>query len=76
MATMVNGGREDTALDTTVEITPPNPLQVMACTVWDTVWSKAFAVGALVGGALMYAGIRAAQAYLSEDGAQESDRPF
>ncbi len=76
MATMINGGREDTHTDAQVNVEQPSTLQVVTRTIWDTICSTTFALGAAVGATLMYAGIRVAQAYLSEDGAQETDRPF
>jgi hypothetical protein len=76
MATLINGDREDTHPSTPVTLEPPGTLQVVARTIWDTVCSTTFVIGAVVGAALMYAGSRAAQAYLSEDGTQETDRPF
>jgi hypothetical protein len=76
MATIPNSGREDAYTNTPVAVEQPSTLQVVTYTIWDTVCSKTFAIGAMVGAALMYAGIRVAQAYLSEDGGQETDRPF
>jgi len=76
MATIPNSGREDTSPTTPVNAEPPSPLQLVTSTLWDTVCSKPFALGALVGAALLYAGSRVAQAYLSEAGGQDSDRPF
>lgn len=76
MATITNSGRENVYPNTPVAVEQPSTLEVVTWAVWDTVWSKTFAIGAMVGAALMYAGIRVAQAYLSEDGGQETDRPF
>ena len=76
MATMINGGREDAHTDAQASGEQPSTLQVVTYTVWATVCSKAFALGAMVGATLMYAGIRAAQAYLSEDAGQGTDQPF
>ena len=76
MATIPNSGREDAYPNTPVNVEQPSTLQVVTYTIWDTVCSKTFAIGALVGAALMYTGIRVAQAYLSEDGDQDPDRPF
>jgi hypothetical protein len=76
MATITNSGREDDYSTTPVAVEQPSTLQVVTYTVWATVYSKAFAIGAMVGATLMYAGIRVAQAYLSEDGAQETDQQF
>lgn len=76
MATITNSGREDTHTNTPVAVEPPSTLQIVTYTIWDTVCSKTFAIGAMVGATLMYAGIRVAQAYLSEGGGQETDRPF
>jgi hypothetical protein len=76
MATLINGDREDVHANTPANVEQPSTLQVVTYTIWDTVCSKTFAIGAMVGAALMYAGIRVAQAYLSEDGGQETDRPF
>jgi len=76
MATSTNSGREDTSPTTPVNAEQPSTLQIVTSTLWDTVCSKPFAIGAMVGAALLYTGSRVAQAYLSEDGGQETDRPF
>jgi len=74
MATMINGNQDDTQTTAPVSGAQPSTLQIVTWAVWETVWSKTFAVGAVVGAALMYAGIRTAQAYLSAD--QDTDQPF
>ena len=74
MATLINGGREDT--DTLVNTDQGSTLRIVVHGVWDAVCNKTFALGAAVGATLMYAGIRVAQAYLSKDGDQDTDRPF
>jgi hypothetical protein len=74
MATLINGNKEEIHTTTPVSGEQPSTLHLVAHTVWDTVRSKTFALGTLVGAALMYVGIRAAQAYLSA--AQDPDQPF
>jgi len=74
MATLINGGREDT--DTLVNTDQGSTLRIVVHGVWDAVCNTTFALGAAVGATLMYAGIRVAQAYLSKDGDQDTDRPF
>ena len=76
MATSTNSGREDASPNTPVNVEQPSTLQLVTSTIWDTVCSKPFALGALVGAALMYAGSRVAQTYWSEAGGQDPDRPF
>ena len=76
MSTMINGGREDAGTNASGSGEQPSTLQVVTYTIWATVCSKAFAIGTVVGAVLMYAGIRVAQAYLSEDAGQGTDQPF
>ena len=76
MAPSTNSGREDASPNTPVNVEQPSTLQLVTSTLWDTVCSKPFAIGALVGAALMYTGSRVAQAYWSEAGGQDPDRPF
>lgn len=76
MATMINGGKEDTHTDAQVNVEQPSTLQVVTRAIWDTVCSKTFAIGAAVGATLMYTGIRVTQAYLSETGDQKNNQPF
>jgi len=76
MAPSTNSGREDASPTTPVNVEQPSTLQLVTSTLWDTVCSKPFAIGALVGAALLYAGSRVAQAYLSEAGGQDPDHPF
>jgi len=56
MATMINGGREDVHASASANVEQPSPLQIVTSTIWDTVCSKAFALGAAVGATLMYVG--------------------
>ena len=74
MATMINGGTEDP--NTAVNAKRLKALRVVTRTLWTTVSSTTFAVGAAVGATLMYAGLRVAQAYLSKHGEQGPDQPF
>ena len=76
MATIINGSREDIHPSGQGSDAQPSALQAVTWAVWDTVWNKTFAVGAVVGATLMYVGSRVAQAYLSEAGGQDPDRPF
>lgn len=75
MASSVTNGVETPLshrLPTTEE---PGVLHSVTSMLWDTVCSKAFACGALVGATLMYTGIRAIQNYLSESD-PDTDHPF
>ena len=74
MATMTHGSQDTIHLSGQRSDAQPSPLQAATWAIWDTVCSKTFAIGAMVGAALMYAGLRAAQAYLSTD--QDTDHPF
>ena len=74
MATMTHGSQDTIHPSGRGSDEQPSTLQAVTWAVWDTVWSKTFAIGTLVGAALMYASIRAAQAYLSTD--QDTDHPF
>ena len=76
MATLINGGREDIHATAESNVEQLSTLQVVTHAFWDTVCDKTFALGAAVGATLMYAGIRVAQAYLSKEGDQDTDRPF
>ena len=76
MATMTHGSPDTIPPSSQGSDAQPRPLQAVTWAVWDTVWNKTFAVGAVVGATLMYVGSRVAQAYLSEAGGQDPDRPF